>query len=327
MKKDSYIQKLSSGLGKTLGTVGGFGGSYGLIKEIIDPNQTLPDLLLSTAAIILYFLILIVIIIVFLVYEFNKYKKSKQNDDNRIKTLNKELAKSTLLLEEEKKKGKIVKFKSFWLTTEKLYFEIADKIHNKILISDLDIYNTIEETGNENQRDSSVKLSIRAIVLDNVSNIQILLAGDTNVNWCDIHFEAYEIVHDERIELESRLADEGSNTFLKQVVISFGEEKKEDSIIDLVIKWKWPNMLSVKGEDYITLPIVFSSVTKRASMLLEPKENLSFDEIGVYKYSVGTQSPVFIKNININEENKIYFKDDCPEYKSCYILYYKIANA
>lgn len=322
MKNNSFIQQLRNWLVNVIGTIGAFGGSYSLIKDITDPTLPLTDMLSSKAAVILYILISIVSFIVLLLHEFRKNKNIIEDDKKRIKRLTEELER----IERERNNDKTGEFKSFWLSTEKLYFEIADKIKNKISITELDICNTIEETGNGNKRDSIVKLSIRGVVQEDVSNIQILSAGDSKAKWDEIQMEAYEVIHDKKTRLECKLADGGKDTILKQVVITYGEVKKKGDILDLVISWKWPNMLSITGEDYITLPVIFSSETKQASMSLEPKENLKFDEIGIYKYSVGTQSPTFIKAINVNEE-KIYYKDDSPEYKSCYILYYKIANA
>lgn len=46
--------------------------------------------------------------------------------------------------------GHIATFKGrFFLTTLKLYADLSEKIHNDIVISHMDVYNTIEPTGVE----------------------------------------------------------------------------------------------------------------------------------------------------------------------------------
>ena len=191
----------------------------------------------------------------------------------------------------------------------------------------MDISNTIENEGIDDKRDSCVKMSVKGITTqDNVCQMQILIAGDSMVKWEKINFEAYEICNDKRFKLKARIADNGQDSYLKQVVISYNNRKKLDEFFNIELSWRWPNMLSISEDDYVTLPIALSPKTKDISMKLIPKMDLNFSELGIYKYVVGQEKPDLIMDLNEDSDKTISFSDENPQYKSCYIMYYKIAH-
>ena len=117
------------------------------------------------------------------------------------------------------------------------------------------------------------------------------------------------------------------DSFLKQIILCYAKTKHKDDLIDIEITWTWPNMLSISSEDYVTLPIIFSHETANISMTLESKiPSLKFKEVSVYKYVFG-KDPDFVKYAEEKEGGLWFFEKRQPEYKSCYILYYKIDNA
>ena len=103
-----------------------------------------------------------------------------------------------------------------------------------------------------NKRDSFVRLNIRGVVSHKISTFQLLVAGDTIVNFEDINIQAFERVGGKQKKLCARIADNGQDSLLKQVVVSYGKVKSPGSIVDLMIEWCWPNMLNITDCDYTT---------------------------------------------------------------------------
>ena len=316
---NNLIQKICRTGAKITGSIATIGGAYGVINEVVYSTRTFIDVITSTEAIIIYILILITIIFILL---NDKYK----NLTNKIDELNIELNKASALLDSALRNGKIAKFKNkFFLSTEKLYLDLAEKIHNNISISYMAVHNTIETTGVSNKRDSRVMLYIQGVAIKRVSQIQILVAGDTIVKWEDIKFEAYEIKNENKTKLKARLADNGIDSSLKQVVISYSE-KKEGDIVNLAISWKWPNMLSIDSDDYTTLPVILAPQTKKIEMYITSQLPIEFSEAGIYRYNAGMEEAELINDLTPDQNNQLHYSDDEPLYKSCYILYYKINN-
>lgn len=328
MKWTDVFQKVISIGIKLIAAAASVGGAYAFFQEIITPEQSFIELLTSPIAVILYVLLLIVMISVILKEKFKSLQKDNEEQDKRIEELNLALNEASTRLEASERNGQITTFKGrFFMHTEKLYADLSEKIHNDIVISHMDIYNTIEKTGIGNKRDSSVRLSIQGYAnTDNVSQIQILTAGDTIVKWNEIDLKAFEIVNDVKIPLKSRLADNGQDSFLKQVVISYGQRKNKGDLINLVIYWKWPNMLNIIEDDYVTLPIALSSETRSVSLTLAPLIPLKFTEVGAYKYQEGQAEVEHIMDLNPTEDNTITFREDNPTFKSSLLLYYKIGK-
>lgn len=313
----NIIQKVCKTGAKVTASIATIGGVYGVINEVIHSTRTFIDVIISTEAIVIYILILITIIFLLL---NDKYKGLTKKIDE----LNVALNQKSALLDSALRNGKIAKFKNrFFLSTEKLYLDLAEKIQNDITISYMAVHNTIETTGIGNKRDSKVTLYIQGVAIKRTSQIQILVAGDTIVNWEDIKFDAFEIKNDKKIKLKARLADNGIDSSLKQVVISCSD-KQEGDIVNLVISWKWPNMLSIDSEDYTTLPIVLAPQTQKIEMSITPAFPIDFCEAGIYLYKVGMEDAKLIKDLSIGPNCQLYYSDDEPSYKSCYILYYKI---
>lgn len=161
---------------------------------------------------------------------------------------------------------------------------------------------------------------------DNVNQIQILVAGDTIVKWKDINLQAYEIVNEKRIKLNARLADNGQDSYLKQVVISYAQKKKKGDMINIVVTWKWPNMLNIEEDDYTHFPVALANEVKSITMTIQPLIPLKFAETGAYKYTVGQPTANHIMDLTPDENNAFTYSEDNPEFGSSLILYYKISH-
>ena len=143
-----------------------------------------------------------------------------------------------------------------------------------------------------NKRDSFVRLNIRGVVSHKISTFHLLVAGDTIVNFEDINIQAFERVGGKQKKLCARIADNGQDSLLKQVVVSYGKVKSPGSIVDLMIEWCWPNMLNVTDCDYTTLPNFLAGTVKHLKMSLECKEDIDFKSASIYKYKVGMDKDV-----------------------------------
>jgi len=299
------------------------------ISEINKSHLNLKDVLVSFNAFVCYVVFLIIIIGWFLYEKYEKLLQTKKILKKQVEELNQKLNEESAKLDSAMRWGKTKTFKNkYFLTTEKLYSELADKIQNSINISSMNISNTIEKKGIGEKRDSIVKLSILGVVTkEDVYQFQLLAAGDSIVKWESINLKAYEEFNNKLIKLKARVADNGQDSYLKQVVISYSEKKKKGDIVKLEITWKWPNMLSISSDDYITLPVVLSPITKNISMFLKPKMDLTFDELSIYKFTVENDQPTLIRDLSQEQDGSVTFTDDNPQFKSCYILYYKIAHA
>lgn len=326
MKKDNFIIKFAGVFAKITGYTAGVGGTYALIKELLKPEQSLLEFLTSPIAICIYLLLLLTAVFVLLSEKYKSLQGDNEELNKKVRELNLELNEASTRLEAAMRNGQIATFKeSFFLSTPKLYIDLSDKIHNDIVISRMDISNTIEPTGVGTKRDSKVKMSIQGYAkADNVNQIQILVAGDTIVKWKEIDLKAIEISNGKMTMLNARIADNGQDSFLKQVVISFLQKKKKDDLINIDITWVWPNMLDVENEDYTALPIALSKETKAASLKLLPKIPLAFAEAGAYIYREGQTTADLIMDLTPDTDNSISYDEENPEYKSCLILYYKI---
>ena len=272
MNWNLFKQKFASICAKTTGTAATIGGAYGFLKDIVNPEQSIQESLTSPIAICVYILLLLTAIFVLLNEKYKSLQRENEKLNKKVEELNLDLNEASAKIEASMRNGQIATFKNrFFLTTPKLYADLSDKIHNEITISHMDIYNTIEPSGVGAKKDSSVRLSIQGYAkVDNVSQIQILVAGDTIVKWEDINLRAYEIINEKKIRLNARLADNGQDSFLKQVVISYANKKSKGDLINIIITWKWPNMLNIEEEDYTALPIALSSETKTASITICP---------------------------------------------------------
>lgn len=326
MKWFLFKQRFVSACAKTTGIAATIGGAYGLFKDLINPGQSIQESLTSPIAICVYILLLLTAVFVLLNEKYKSLQRDNEKLNKKVEELNLELNIASAKIESSLRNGQIATFKDrFFLTTPKLYADLSEKIHNEIVISHMDIHNTIEPTGIGAKRDSVVKLSIQGYAkAENVSQIQILAAGDTIVKWEDINLTAYEIVNENKVKLNARLADNGQDSFLKQVVISYARKKNKGDMINIVITWKWPNMLNIEDEDYIALPIALSSETKVASLTIHPLVPLKYAETGVYKYRVGQMTAEHIMDLTPDQNNSFTYLEDNPEYKSCLLLYYKV---
>lgn len=125
----------------------------------------------------------------------------------------------------------------------------------------------------------------------------------------------------------ARIADNGQDSLLKQVVVSYDKVKSPGNIVDLVIEWCWPNMLNVTERDYTTLPNFLADTVKHLKMSLECKENIDFKSASIYKYQVGMDAPQLVLDIDVSEiTNTISYEEDNPLMNSTYILYYEVAR-
>lgn len=328
MNWNSFKQKFASICAKTTGTAATIGGAYGLLKDLFTPELSIKESLTSPIAISVYILLLLTAIFVLLTERYKSLQRDNEELNKKVSKLNLELNEASARVAAALNTGHIATFKGrFFLTTLKLYADLSEKIHNDIVISHMDVYNTIEPTGVEEKRDSSVKLSIQGYaVTDNVNQIQILVAGDTIVKWKDINLQAYEIVNEKRIKLNARLADNGQDSYLKQVVISYAQKKKKGDMINIVVTWKWPNMLNIEEDDYTHFPVALANEVKSITMTIQPLIPLKFAETGAYKYTVGQPTANHIMDLTPDENNAFTYSEDNPEFGSSLILYYKISH-
>ena len=128
-------------------------------------------------------------------------------------------------------------------------------------------------------------------------------------------------------KLCARIADNGQDSLLKQVVVSYGKVKSPGSIVDLMIEWCWPNMLNVTDCDYTTLPNFLAGTVKHLKMSLECKEDIGFKSASIYKYKVGMDKAQLILDVDMSEiTDTISYEEDNPLMNSTYILYYEVAR-
>lgn len=325
MNWNSYKRRFTSICAKTTGTAATIGGAYGLLKELFSPELSLKETLTSPIAICVYILLLLTVIFVLLTERYKMLQHDNEELNKKVGELNLELNEASAKVESALRSGQIATFKGrFFLTTLKLYADLSEKIKNDIIITYMDVYNTIEPTGVGAKRDSSVKLSIQGYAeSNNVSQIQILVAGDTIVKWKDINLQAYEVVNENRIKLKARLADNGQDSILKQVVISYAQKKKKGDMINIVVTWKWPNMLNIEEDDYTHFPIALANEIRSIKMTIHPLIPLKFSETGAYKYKVGQPTANLIMDLTPNDENEFSYSEDNPEFGTSLILYYK----
>ena len=58
-------------------------------------------------------------------------------------------------------------------------------------------------------------------------------------------------------------------------------------MINIVVTWKWPNMLNIEEDDYTHFPIALANEVKSITMTIHPLIPIKFAETGAYKYKVG----------------------------------------
>lgn len=328
MNWNQFKHKFASVCAKTTGTAATIGGAYGFLKDLFTPGLSIQESLTSPIAICVYILLLLTAVFVLLTERYKSLQHDNEELNKKVGELNLELSEASAKVEAALQHGHIATFKGrFFLTTLKLYADLSEKIHNDIVISHMDIYNTIEPTGVGAKRDSSVKLSIQGYAeADNVNQIQILVAGDTIVKWRDINLQAYEIVNEKRVRLNARMADNGQDSYLKQVVISYSHKKNKGDMINLVITWKWPNMLNIEEDDYTHFPVALANDIKSISLTIQPLIPIKFAETGAYRYKVGQPTANHIKDLTPNDNNSFTYSEDNPEFGTSLILYYKIEH-
>jgi multisubunit Na+/H+ antiporter MnhB subunit len=295
------------------------GGIIQFIQLLRTPDIDLKSVLLSFPAWVIYVFILIAIILILL---RNKDKSTSQEIERLRNALNEEIARVASLTEIHN----IPPFKKkFYLTTERLYNNLAEHIQNNVVINTIEISNTIEKKGSGNKRNSNVKLLIQGTLTKKMSNFHILVAGDTIVGFDDIKIKAVENRGGKQFNLPVRIADKGQDSLLKLVVISYDKVKQVGDNFDLIINWCWPNMLDIEDRDYITLPNYLSQNVKHMRMSLTNKENMHFKSASIYKYGIGMSSPELIKDIDVSDgSNIIFYEENDPLTNACYILYYEV---
>lgn len=306
---------------KAFGSIATVGGVIQTFQILSTPDIDAKKILLSFPAWVVYVFILLTIILAML---RSRYKSMNQ----KIEQLNNQINEQNATVASLQQMMKIASFKGrYYLTTEYLYNELAQFIQNNISINTIEISNTIEKEGTGNKRNSCVHLSVQGVIKQRVSNFHLLVAGDTIVNFNDINIKASEYYKGQTKKLCARIVDNGQDSLLKQVVISYDRIKEKGDIVDLNIEWCWPNMLNIKECDYITLPNFLSSDVKHMKITLTRKENLLFKTASVYKYQVGMEHPQLVLDLDIPENTKtIMYEEDYPLVNSCYILYYEVKN-
>ncbi len=306
---------------KTFGGFATLGGVIQTFQILTQPSLDIKSILLSFPAWVVYVFVCLTIILIML---RKRYKSMTQN----VELLNVKLNEQNGTIHSLQQMMKIVPFKGrFFLTTEYLYNELGEYIQNNIAIDSIEIKNTIEKKGMGNKRDSFVRLSIRGVISHKISTFHLLVAGDTIVNLEDINIQAFERVDEKLKKLCARIADNGQDSSLKQIVVSYDKVKGPGSIVDLVIEWYWPNMLNITDCDYTTLPNFLASTVKHLKMSLECKENIEFKSASIYKYKVGMNKAQLVLDIDMSEiTNTISYEEDTPLMNSTYILYYEVAK-
>lgn len=326
MEEISFREKVFNLIFKIAAIATALSSIWSAFGILTNPEFSFREFLVSPPAICLYLFLLLTVIFVLL---DEKYKSLQRENDmlrKKIEKLKLDLTQASASIESVMRDGQIATLKNrFFLATLKLYADLGEKIQNNIIITQMDVYNTIEPTGVGAKRDSSVKLSIKGIAdSDNVSQIQILVAGDTITKWSEINLQAHEIINGRKNKLFARIADNGQDSYLKQVVISYATKKKRGDFINIIVTWQWPNMLNIEEEDYTSLPIALAKETKSISMTIHPKIPLEYSETSVYKYCLGQETAQHIMDVKPKKDNTITYSEDNPIFKSCYILYYKI---
>lgn len=306
---------------RTFGGVATAGGVFQTFQILTKPDVDIKTVLLSFPALIVYILVCLTIILMML---RERYKSMNQ----RIELLNNKLNEQNATVESLQQMMKIIPFKKrFFLTTEYLYNELSEFIQNNIAIDVIEIKNTIEKKGSGNKRNSYVQLHVRGVILHNISTFQLLVAGDTIVDFEDINIRAFERVGEESKKLCARIADNGQDSLLKQVVVSYDKVKGAGDIVDLVIEWCWPNMLNIMDCDYITLPNFLSDSVNHLKISLTSKEKISFKSASIYKYKVGMDQAQLVLDIDATKiTDTVSYEEDNPLISSCYILYYEVAK-
>lgn len=306
---------------KAFGGFATLGGVIQTFQIFMQPDLDVKSILLSFPAWVVYVFVCLTIILVML---RERYKSMNQ----RVELLNLKLNEQNAMIYSLQQMMRIVPFKGrFFLTTEYLYNELGEYIQNNIDVDSIEIKNTIEKKGMGNKRNSSVQLNIRGVISHNISTFQLLVAGDTIVDFEDINIQAFERVSGGMNKLCARIADNGQDSLLKQVVVSYDKVKGPGSIVDLVIEWCWPNMLNITDCDYTTLPNFLSNSVKHLKMSLECKEDVDFKSASIYKYKVGMEKAQLVLDIDVsNRTNTISYEEDNPLINSSYILYYEVAK-
>ena len=310
------------GLGiKAFGGFATLGGAIQTVQIFTQPDLDIKSILLSFPAWVVYVFVCLAIILIML---RERYKSMNQ----RVELLNVKLNEQNAIIHSLQETMKIVPFKGrFFLTTEYLYNELGEYIRNDIIIDEIEIKNTIEKKGLGNKRDSFVQLNVRGTILQNISTFHLLVAGDTIVDFEDIRIQAFERVSGGLKKLCARIADNGQDSLLKQIVISYDKVKGPGNIVDLVIEWCWPNMLNVTDRDYTTLPNFLGNSVKHLKMSLECKENIKFKSASIYKYKVGMREAQLILDVDMSKvTNTISYEEDNPLMNSSYLLYYEVAK-
>lgn len=318
MKNKLFLYSLGI---KAFGGIATAGGVIQTFQILAKPDVDVKTILLSFPAWIVYVLVCLTIILMML---RERYKSMNQ----RIELLNNKLNEQNATVESLQQMMKIISFKKrFFLTTEYLYNELSEFIQNNIAIDAIEIKNTVEKKGSGNKRNSFVQLNVRGVILHNISTFHLLVAGDTIVDFDDINIRAFERVGGELKKLCARIADNGQDSLLKQVVVSYDKVKGSGDIVDLVIEWCWPNMLNITDCDYITLPNFLSDSVKHLKISLTRKENFNIKSASIYKYKVGMNQPQLVLDIDVSKiTDTISYEEDTPLINSCYILYYEIAK-
>ena len=271
---------------KTFGGFATLGGVIQALQLFTQPDLDIKSILLSFPAWVVYVFVCLTIIFAML---RERYKSMSQ----RVEVLNVKLNEQDAMIRSLQEMMKIVPFKGrFFLTTEYLYNELGEYIQNNIDIDSIEIKNTIEKRGMGNKRDSFVRLNIRGVVSHKISTFQLLVAGDTIVNFEDINIQAFERVGGKQKKLCARIA-----------------------------------MLNITDCDYTTLSNFLAGTVKHLKMSLECKEDIGFKSASIYKYKVGMDKAQLILDVDMSEiTDTISYEEDNPLMNSTYILYYEVAR-
>lgn len=177
------------------------------------------------------------------------------------------------------------------------------------------------------KRDSFVQLNLRGIISDKMTTFHLLVAGDSIVGFEDIKIQAFERIGGKLEKLCARISDNGQDSHLKLVVVSYNRLKKPGDIVDLVIEWCWPNMLNIRKCDYTTLPNFLANSVKYLKMSLECKEEVKFKSVSIYKYKVGMDMAQFVSDIDVAKiTDTISYEEENPLMNASYLLYYEVAD-
>nr|WP_195461825.1 hypothetical protein [Alistipes sp. D31t1_170403_E11] len=209
-------------------------------------------------------------------------------------------------------------FKKWNLIYTFLWRSSKDSLKNNVSILETHISRTL--SGKGKIKDNNLVYRFTGEFLDKSKVFKICIAGiDHDLTLEDIEFTALDIRTNE--VLFAQIEQNRRDNIVKDIVIFFKEEKKQGSLFEIELKWKWPKTAFSKS-DYFSFPNIYAINNKKILMDFKPADDMKLKKVEIWKYGIDDGEPEFVSHVY--PQDGIYnYEIVNPEMNADYILYYE----